>query len=140
MGIRQESGTHTFHTEPLLKLDLATPLPPLQVTDSPKSLFLHTVVHSLDHWNFIRLFDTPGEVASMSSAADRELTETEFQLDYKAMFDYTWVALSLSHDYPKLFSVYYRQIGHPFYKRVYAEAKSLDPELAYHMQACICKI
>ena len=119
---------------------------PRPITDSPEALFYNTVLHPLDHWIFSKLFASSAEALAIvlqysDDAAAAATSPLEPHIDYAALGTGANLALCLTDDWPKSFGVHFRDAPRDiaFYRKVYGVAKSIDPELAYHLQSCIIK-
>ena len=120
---------------------------PDPITASPLALFFATVLHCTDHWSFAKMFNYAKEdyATALAAVDDAKLggfNPGEPQLDYTTLGLGAAITLGLTEDWPKVFPVYFRDPpahAPKFYRRVYEFARQLDPELAYHLQACIIK-
>lgn len=104
--------------------------------------FIASVVHSLDHFEFQKIFGPPSKLllCHWDGPNQASVTSTETgDIHYKLIGALCRMGFALSDDWPKLFNVYIRQAPHPFYQRFYAEVSKFDPELAWHMQGCMIK-
>lgn len=92
------------------------------------ALFYGSIVHSIDH------------CAAWKSIEDPLWLDTKHQ-DFGLMAEMARIVVNgFTHDLPALsFKRFYKEIDHPFYRKVYEKAKSIDPILADQMDTCIVK-
>ena len=96
---------------------------------SAEAYFLGTVVHSLDHFNYVRHVD-PWVLVAMPVSPELE-TLRRMQCVVRYM---------LSDDLPGiLFATTFRDAPMAFHKQVYSTGRRIDPQLAAQMQTCIVK-
>lgn len=96
---------------------------------SAEAYFLGTVVHSLDHFNYVRHVDPWVLVAMRVSPALETLRRVQCVVRYM-----------LSDDLPGiLFATTFRDAPMAFHKQVYSTGRRIDPQLAAQMQTCIVK-
>ena len=96
---------------------------------SAEAYFLGTVVHSLDHFNYVRHVDPWVLVAMRVSPALETLRRMQCVVRYM-----------LSDDLPGiLFATTFRDAPMAFHKQVYSTGRRIDPQLAAQMQTCIVK-
>lgn len=96
---------------------------------SAEAYFLGTVVHSLDHFNYIRHVDPWALVAMRVSPALETLRRIQCVVRYM-----------ISDDLPGIvFARDFKDAPMAFHRQVYQAGRRIDPQLAAQMQTCIVK-
>lgn len=123
--------TYAIHNQLLTEPEFSSAFPSID----HDAMFVDTVLHSLDHWMLHELFDQPCTRALWEVQPTKQIGDVKWDLLGKA----TSFAYTVSDDHPRIENIYIRQSPHPFHQRFYKEVSSVDPELAWHMQACMAK-